>query len=196
MSSRETSAEIASLAARILAEEPRKGDEHLSFNALLVQAKKLAGSALSQREVDPPATSAPLMMEVPLDWKMIVNAIIGSIEGSSGYWISSFVVADEPTSQTLRKEKSISLDDDDNSGIWYSRPDYWLKGGRATVTYDNPEGEGVVSQTIGRNDIEEGLRLMASKAARHFADLMTENDDAITHDVLMQYAILGDIVYG
>lgn len=45
-----TSPEIASLAARVLNEDPRPGDANLAFNALLEQAKKLAGSALSQRE--------------------------------------------------------------------------------------------------------------------------------------------------
>lgn len=34
--------DINTLAARVLAEQPRDGDEHLSFNALLVQAKRLA----------------------------------------------------------------------------------------------------------------------------------------------------------
>lgn len=48
MANRETSDEISTLAAKILNEEPRDGDEHLSYNALLVQAKRLAGSALSQ----------------------------------------------------------------------------------------------------------------------------------------------------
>lgn len=58
MSNRETSEDIASLAGRILNEEPREGDENLAFNALLVQAKKLAGSALSQREEPQAGTHA------------------------------------------------------------------------------------------------------------------------------------------
>lgn len=50
MAIRETSDELSSLAGKILNEPEREGDEHLSFNALLKQAKRLAGSVLSQDE--------------------------------------------------------------------------------------------------------------------------------------------------
>lgn len=37
---------------------------------------------------------------------------------------------------------------------------------------------------------------MAEKFPDHFGDLMSENGDSITDDVLIQCIVLGDIVYG
>ncbi len=45
-------------------------------------------------------------------------------------------------------------------------------------------------------DWEKGLALMAEKSPSHLGDLLAENDDASTADVLVQYAALGSVVYG
>lgn len=45
-------------------------------------------------------------------------------------------------------------------------------------------------------DFAKGLKLMAEKSPRHFGDLLAQNDDAETADVLVQYAALGEVVYG
>lgn len=47
---KESSDNMSALAARVLEEAPRDGDEYLSFNALLQSAKRLAGSVLSPYE--------------------------------------------------------------------------------------------------------------------------------------------------
>jgi hypothetical protein len=44
--------------------------------------------------------------------------------------------------------------------------------------------------------VTKGLEIMATKYARHFADLVSENDDADTHDVFLQCALFGEVVYG
>jgi hypothetical protein len=41
----------------------------------------------------------------------------------------------------------------------------------------------------------KGMQLMADKHDRHFSDLMTGDDDAITADVWLQLALFGDVIY-
>jgi hypothetical protein len=44
--------------------------------------------------------------------------------------------------------------------------------------------------------IENGLKIMAEKYARHFDDFINENDDSATGDVFIQCCLFGEIVYG
>ena len=44
--------------------------------------------------------------------------------------------------------------------------------------------------------IERGLQAMAEKFPKHFADILGENDDAITSDVLLQCCLFGYVIYG
>lgn len=37
---------------------------------------------------------------------------------------------------------------------------------------------------------------MAEKDPRHFGDLVSENDDADTHDVFIQHVLFGEVIYG
>lgn len=37
---------------------------------------------------------------------------------------------------------------------------------------------------------------MAEKSPRHFADLLSEDDDATTHDVFIQHVLFGEVIYG
>jgi hypothetical protein len=46
-------------------------------------------------------------------------------------------------------------------------------------------------KSIGR-----GLDVLATRYPRHFADLINENTDAITADVLLQCCLFGELIYG
>jgi hypothetical protein len=46
-----------------------------------------------------------------------------------------------------------------------------------------------VSETLGRE------KDLATKYPRHFADLVNENTDAITADVLLQCCLFGELIY-
>lgn len=52
MKNEQTSAEIAKLASDILKRKPAKVVSLLTYNTLLAEAKRLAGSCLTQREAD------------------------------------------------------------------------------------------------------------------------------------------------
>ena len=78
-----------------------------------------------------------------------------------------------------------------------------LINGGTLVVYDEYEndnelndGEAPVKYYSTIKDVRKGLRLMKKLYPRHYADLMEENDDAITGDVWLQLTIFGEIVYG
>ena len=45
-------------------------------------------------------------------------------------------------------------------------------------------------------DVKKGLELMRDQYPRHYADLVEENDDAITGDVWLQLTVFGELIYG
>jgi len=55
------------------------------------------------------------------------------------------------------------------------------------------EGGGVI---LNRESLQRGLTVMGEKYPRHMADMLDENDDAITADVLIQCAVFGELVFG
>lgn len=207
---KETSDTVASLAGRILAGgNPLDNEQVMSAIALgLMTVEKdtgaemlaealsplrpyfdnmlsLAGSCLSQAEDE------KIMVPTEINWDQVANAFVGAVEGGSTDWLNAFLCAPDEHSQNLRR--SIKLKHD----VWYATPEYWRENGGAVLKYDNPsDGPDQVERTIGKHNIIVGLRLMADKSPRHFTDLITENDDAITHDVMVQYIVFGEIVYG
>ena len=49
---------------------------------------------------------------------------------------------------------------------------------------------------LDRAALERGAQVMAEKYPKHFADWMSENDDADTGDVFLQCCLFGDLVFG
>ncbi len=138
-----------------------------------------------------PILSVPMTVEVP--WDVVTNAIVGALEGGYSPWMHAFLPSESPDSQ-----QALHNVREEFEGPWYAEESYWQRG-TASLQYDladEDEGEGNGSMTIGKDEIVKGLATMAQKAPRHFADLIGENDDAITHDVFMQMIVFGEIIYG
>lgn len=209
MSTKETSPEIASLAGRILAAgNPLDNDQVVlavleglagantgkqaqevlktMFGPYIDNALSLAGSCLSQAEPDEDPEAPPrIALTAKVDWEKIVNAIIGAFEGGSTYWLRSADYVYQP--------------DGVKGNPLYAETDFWAKGGRMKLSYDNPDSPGdseKASKEIGLLEIREGLRSMAAESLRHFNDLLNENDDAITHDVFIQHVLFSEVIYG
>lgn len=205
MSTRETSPEIASLAGRILAAgNPLDNDQVVlavleglaeantgqqarealktMFQPYFDNMLSLAGSCLSQAEDDDPEAPPRIALTAKVDWDKIVNAIIGAFEGGSTYWLRSADYVYEP--------------DGVKGNPLYAETEFWAKGGRMMLTFDDPDGDDLASKEIGIDEIRKGLRDMATESPRHFGDLLSENDDAITHDVFIQHVLFSKVIYG
>jgi hypothetical protein len=205
MSTRETSPEIASLAGRILAagnpldnaqvvisiidglagaSTGKQAQESLKaiLGSYFENMLSLAGSCLSQTEDDdgqPPQVA----ITATVSWDKITNAIIGAFEGGSTYW--------------LREVEYTHTPDGIEGRPAYAEDEFWAKGGKMMLIYDNPEdSDRRARKEVGLIEIRKGLRSMAEKSYRHFDDMISENDDAITHDVFIQHVLFGEVVYG
>jgi len=72
-----------------------------------------------------------------------------------------------------------------------------------TATFKIHEGSDEVagaihgkSYTLSVRKLMKGLAVLAAKYPHHFCDILNENGDATTGDVLVQCALFGEIVYG
>jgi hypothetical protein len=117
----------------------------------------------------------------------IADLLCAGFEGGVGYWcvITGYDTPDNP--------RSAQGDDE-----IFPHVDYPLCGGAVLCEahledefQDEPE-----TLTLDREAVERGLRLMAEKYPRHWADFIAENEDACTGDVFIQCALLGEVVYG
>lgn len=207
MSTRETTPEIASMAGRILAAgNPLDNDQVIlaviegladantgkqaqaalktMFQPYFDNMLSLAGSCLAQAEPDDDENGLPrIAITATVDWSKITNAIIGAFEGGSTYWLREY-------DYTYRPEGV-------EGSPLYAEDQFWAKGGKMNLSYDDPEDEEQrATKEVGLLEIKQGLRTMAEKDPRHFGDLVSENDDADTHDVFIQHVLFGEVIYG
>lgn len=220
MSNRETSPEIASMAGRILASgNPLDNDQVIlavieglasantgraaqavlkqMFQPYFENALSLAGSCLSQAEPDDGENGPRINMTATVDWSKITNAIIGAFEGGSTYWLrkAEYVYQPDAIAGNPLYDDLVRLLDDPFVGLAESL--FWANGGKMNLIYDDPEGDDAATeQVVGLMEIRQGLRSMAEKSPRHFADLLSEDDDATTHDVFIQHVLFGEVIYG
>lgn len=207
MSTRETSPEIASMAGRILAAgNPLDNDQVIlavieglaeantgkqaqaalkaMFQPYFDNMLSLAGSCLAQAEPDDDENGLPrIAITATVDWSKITNAVIGAFEGGSTYWLREY-------DYTYRPEGV-------EGNPLYAEDQFWAKGGKMNLIYDDPDDqEQRATKEVSLIEIKQGLRTMAEKDPRHFGDLVSENDDAATHDVFIQHVIFGEVIYG
>lgn len=128
-----------------------------------------------------------IKIEREIDPEVVANAMVGALEqGASAGWCQSAKMHNLPNFTK-------------GDGPWYAAPSFWTSAFEVRVNYDDPDGEegaGTGDKIIGPKHLEEGLQVMAEKYPRHFDDLVEGNDDAITHDVLFQCIVIGEVTYG
>lgn len=127
-----------------------------------------------------------MMINVNISLAIVHNTIVGAFEGGSNHWLH--------TAKLIEGYRKL----DDNL-VWWGHIEVLEQPFKFEVTFDDPnedEGSATGKRTITNVDLTRALTLMAAKSPRHFSDLVSEGDDAITHDVFMQYLILDDVVYG
>lgn len=69
---------------------------------------------------------------------------------------------------------------------------YPLNPAGALVIRDNEEGK---DHLLDLGAIKKGLSVMAEKYPEHFADIIKENEDGDTSDILVQCSLFGDVIY-
>lgn len=120
-------------------------------------------------------------VETNITAKQVADLIVGAIEGGSTYWCSEYNILKTPAEVVP------------NGVVVYSHPEFWA--GDFEIEFKDGE-DGDKSYIVTPAKVKAGIQVMADKAPQHFADWMTENDDAETSDVFLQCILFGEIVYG
>jgi len=130
-------------------------------------------------------------------WGMLVSAL----EGGSNYWyrvdntklLTPEGQIDMPRASLLSK----------HVGVEYIHQIPLIEGFGLILEELSDESERdpdkaytVTKYPLNRKRLLAGLKIMADKHPRHWANFISENDDAETGDVFLQLACLGKIVYG
>lgn len=114
----------------------------------------------------------------------LAEILCSTYEGGSNYWARQDDGKPSPyrISETLKTDGGIS-------GALEFIPGFDVE---ITDIEDDDEKKYRLTLPI----LRKGLQIMAEKYPRNFSDILTENDDAITGDVLLQCALFGELVYG
>jgi len=131
----------------------------------------------------------------------VADMLVGAFEGGSNYWAGinrnkciEPVVFDFDQFKGDREFCGYDELDKDGQHIIYTHVHFPMSPGGYLYVYDKEDRSNHCM--LGLPEIEKGLVLMAEKAPSHFADLISNNDDASTADAFVQCCTLGDIVYG
>jgi len=133
-----------------------------------------------------------MKVSIEISSKRIADIMITAIEGNhmTRTWCEGVYLAKAPKSWEKPK-----------GDVWYSSPDFYAGDFQINVTEIVDEskparGANLKTHTLSPVEFARGFQLMAEKSAGHLADFINENEDIITADVFLQYATLGEVIYG
>lgn len=128
-----------------------------------------------------------MKIEIEITDKDIADTLCSGFEGGIAYWVNvGGGVHIEPGQGEPAKPWG-----DDYTPSYISAP--LTEGG--SVTFGTCDGV-APKRKLDRAAIAGGIKLMAERYPRHFADMIGETGDATTGDVLIQLSIFDEIVFG
>jgi len=138
--------------------------------------------------------TATVGIEVPI--RRVQDMLCCAFEGGANYWyrIEKF---HEPKEFVHFSDKPYG--EEKHKPQIFRHLDYPVNPGGYLIVSDAKLGNEVDKITKKKLDIAAcmtGLKVMAEKYPRHFADMMADNDDAITGDVFLQCCLFGEVLYG
>lgn len=139
-------------------------------------------------ETTTPDAGVPIVLAIPR--QRIADLITTALESPVGDWFRKATVLVEGISR-----ETITSEDP-----WYYQAAYWVQPAAGLVcVVDKPTDDHPGRKIVRMEDFQTALILMATKDdgayCAHFADFLRNNDDAITADLFMQFAIFGEEVF-
>ena len=135
------------------------------------------------------ANKGTMQVTLKIDDEKIASALISAFEGGSNYWYMIEEAHRPDGEQALWPYR-------EDSGKVYKHIDYPMNpGGFLRISsLEEPERGKLI---LNRERIEIGLQKLAESKdySHHFRDLMSDNADQITGDVLLQFCLYGDVIY-
>lgn len=88
-----------------------------------------------------------------------------------------------------------------NDDPWYAQPMLYSQPFEIEVHEIIDESKHAVGKNLKKHaltsvDFAKGFSLMVANSPHHFADFINGDYDIVTADVFLQYATLGEVVYG
>lgn len=114
------------------------------------------------------------------------DMLVGALEGGSNYW---YWINDRAC-ETIARYNPQPFGEAFAIVMWKA-----IKAGETIEIHDKEESHHKIGE-INLSSVEKGEELMLKNSSKHFADIISEDDDAETADVWFQYCVLGGIVYG
>lgn len=138
------------------------------------------GVSMPKRVVDLSQT-VNLHIVATITRQRVADLLCSAVEGGSGYWANFLKAQQNATFDYL----SVELEDTDTEKT------YVVNLRRMHVGLMN-----LADRATGRTKPTKSWHFSAKAAARHLNDFLTENDDASTADVVLQFAIFNEVLYG
>jgi len=130
-----------------------------------------------------------MRIRIDIPPERIADMMVGAIEGNS--MTRSWCAGVYLRGAWARRQKQLEAP-------WYSDPKLY-KGSFLLEVHEIAEETApwkIKKHAINGARFRKGLALMATEASSHFAAMLGEADDNVTHDVFLQYVVLGKLVYG
>lgn len=126
-------------------------------------------------------------------FQRISDILIGAFEGGSNYWMVR-ISAKVPILKADIKSIGDKLGIKDAVATYQVIP--FMEDNGVIIKESELSSNTSKQLILNLESLTKGLELMSLKHSRHFSDIIEENDDAETSDVLVQLAVFGEIVYG
>ncbi len=128
----------------------------------------------------------PIMVEI--EQQVIDDLLIMAYEGGSTTW----AILSEEANVIIEK----ACPEKDNLNLASSERFIKAIYSGCEIPINDAEDEEEVLGTISQKSIESALLIMAKEREDDISDIINENWNADTADILFQYAVLGEIVFG
>tara|TARA_R110000737_G_scaffold52915_4_gene74199 strand:- start:64 stop:483 length:420 start_codon:yes stop_codon:yes gene_type:complete len=123
--------------------------------------------------------------------EMMWDWLVTAFEGGSNYWIDKVNISKE--TRKLHDMFYSDFDSTESGWRWYHQVPFILTGSEYKgheLEIDTPDGK----KSLTIRDLFDGVRKMAGSI--YFEQLISENYDAITADIFLQYSLFGEVVFG
>lgn len=126
-----------------------------------------------------------MLVDIPIPDSKIFSCLVSALEGGSNYWYE-IVGQHKPVRwNCLEDEKAFCAS-------------YPFNQGGFLMIDDSRADEPTLKKPtkVYSWQIKQGLRIMATEYPNHFGDLLSDNADQNTGDVMLQCIVLGEVLYG
>lgn len=128
-----------------------------------------------------------LKVTIEIKQERILDLLTSALEGGSNYWYNIGVATNRRIKEATKDMEDQPFVDRLFKAVELNTPKIFI--------LDLETGERL-GDPLTPKSWQRGLEMMSVHYPQHFANFLSENDDADTGDVFFQLALMGELVYG